>query len=271
MSSSNSCIYNQQQVEIILQSLPAFESTSVRALADTVAQKLGHKDASELGTYNSGKLMFPAIVTNACNRIKHLGYGIQKAGRGKWEKVEGQVALQAVAIESIQVHNEPEVKEVLREAEVELTVNIEEEEERVIEDHELLYSIDDPSTRDFFISQTPCFGKFVSSAKECGGCVLSLFCSALKGQQKKEKAQAKAQVKAKAQAVKEVAESVGLKASDIDVPDSAQLGNAKKLVARQDTTCCATGKPIKAGDTIWFIARWGLCIEEVGNALGLEG
>ena len=93
---SNSCIYNQQDAENVLIALPTFESMTTGALADLVAQKLGHKDASELGTYNSGKLMFPAIVTNACNRIKHLGYGIQKAGRGKWEKVDGQAVAQPV-------------------------------------------------------------------------------------------------------------------------------------------------------------------------------
>jgi hypothetical protein len=140
-----------------------------------------------------------------------------------------------------------------------------------VEDHQFLYDIEDPSTRDFFISQTRCFGKFVSSAKECGGCVLASFCSALKGERKQEKAQVKEVEKAVAVAVEEVAESVGLKKEDIKVPDSAQLSNAKKLVARQDTTCAATGQPIKSGETIWFIARWGLCKEEVGTALNLKG
>ena len=261
---SNSCIYNQQDAENVLIALPTFESMTTGQLADLVAQKLGHKDASELGRYDSGKLMFPSIVTNACNRIKHLGYGIRKAGRGKWEKVEA--SLQAQVDEIKVVKPVPVAKPVpKKEVEVELTVI----DDTPVEDHELLYSIEDPSTRDFFISQTPCFGKYVASASECGACVLASFCSALKGEMKKEKAQAKAQVKAQAQAVAEVAESVGLKASDIDVPDSAQLGSAKFLTARQDTTCCATGKPIKAGDSIWFIARWGLCIEEVGTALGL--
>jgi len=254
---SNSCIYNQQDAENVLIALPTFESMTTGALADLVAQKLGHKDASELGTYNSGKLMFPAIVTNACNRIKHLGYGIQKAGRGKWEKVDDQVAQPKPVV---QKPVEPK-----KEKEVELTVI----DDTPVEDHELLYDINDPSTRDFFISQTSCFGKYVASANECGACVLASFCSALKGEQKKEKAQAKATQKAQTKAIEEVAESVGLKASDIEVPSSAQLNNAKKLVARQDTTCCATGQPIKQGDTIWFIARWGLCKEEVGVALGL--
>ena len=261
---SNSCIYNQQDAENVLIALPTFESMTTGALADLVAQKLGHKDASELGTYNSGKLMFPAIVTNACNRIKHLGYGIQKAGRGKWEKVDGQAVAQPVVKPVAQP--KPVAKPVVqKKEEVALTVI----DNPPVEDHELLYDINDPSTRDFFISQTSCFGKYVASASECGACVLASFCSALKGEQKKEKAQAKVQAKAQAKAIEEVAQSVGLKASDIDVPDSAQLNNAKKLVARQDTTCCATGKKIKQGDTIWFIARWGLCLEEVGIALGL--
>lgn len=266
---SNSCVYNQQDAENVLQALSPFSAMTTSALADLVAQKLGHKDASELGTYNSGKLMFPAIVTNACNRIKHLGFGIRKAGRGKWEKV-GSLQAELDSIEVVVkpiVHKEVEVQEILREAEeVELTVI----DDTSVEDHELLYSIEDPSTRDFFISQTACFGKFVSSAKECGSCVLASFCSALKGEQKREKAQAKAQVKAQVEAVQQVAESVGLKASDIKVPDSAQLSSAKKLVARQDTTCAATGQSISAGETIWFIARWGLCKEEVGTALGLK-
>ena len=261
---SNTCIYNQTDAETVLIALPTFESMSTGQLADLVAQKLGHKDASELGTYNSGKLMFPAIVTNACNRIKHLGYGIQKAGRGKWEKVEGQQAVEKKAPKKVEKKAPKKVEKVQQE--LELTVI---EDDTPVEDHELLYDINDPSTRDFFISQTACFGKYVASAKECGACVLASFCSALKGEQKKEKAQAKAQEKAQTKAIEEVAESVGLKASDIDVPSSAQLNNAKKLVARQDTTCCATGKKIKAGETIWFIARWGLCKEEVGTALGL--
>jgi len=268
---SNSCVYNQQDAENVLQALSPFNPMATSALADLVAQKLGHKDASELGTYNSGKLMFPAIVTNACNRIRHLGFGIRKAGRGKWEKVAGGeevieiVATPVVATPAVAtpVVATPAVK---KEKEMELTVI----DDSPVEDHELLYSIDDPSTRDFFISQTPCFGKFVSSAKECGSCVLASFCSALKGEKKKEKRQVKEAETKQAQAVAEVAESVGLKASDIKVPDSAQLSNAKKLVARQDTTCAATGGAIKTGDTIWFIARWGLCKEEVGTALGLK-
>ena len=266
---SNSCVYNQQDAENVLQALSPFSAMTTGALADLVAQKLGHKDASELGTYNSGKLMFPAIVTNACNRIKHLGFGIKKAGRGKWEKVAGGQAQDEIKIKPPKVVATPVVTTPKKEVEVEVELTV--LDDLSVEDRDLLYDIDDPSTRDFFISQTPCFGKFTSSANECGHCVLSLFCSALKGEQKKEKAQAKAQVKAQQVAVKEVAESVGLKASDINVPDSAQLSSAKKLVARQDTTCAATGKPIKAGETIWFIARWGLCIEEVGTALGLEG
>ena len=263
---SNSCVYNQQDAENVLQALSPFSAMTTGALADLVAQKLGHKDASELGTYNSGKLMFPAIVTNACNRIKHLGWGIQKAGRGKWEKVVGGQAQDEIKIKPPKSVATPVATPKKEIEEVELTVL----DDTPVEDHELLYSIEDPSTRDFFISQTPCFGKFVSSAKECGSCVLASFCSALKGEQKKEKAQAKAQVKAQAKAVEEVAQSVGLKASDINVPDSAQLSSAKLLVARQDTTCAATGQPIKAGETIWFIARWGLCKEEVGKALGLD-
>ncbi|MAR83227.1 MAG: hypothetical protein CMF55_00315 [Legionellales bacterium] len=266
---SNSCVYNQQDAENVLQAMNPFSAMTTGALADLVAQKLGHKDASELGTYNSGKLMFPAIVTNACNRIKHLGFGIRKAGRGKWEKVAGGQAQDEIKITKSVATATPVVATPVvatPKKEVELTVL----DDTPVEDHELLYSIEDPSTRDFFISQTACFGKFVSSAKECGSCVLASFCSALKGEQKKEKAQAKASEKAQAKAVAEVAERVGLKASDINVPDSAQLSSAKKLVARQDTTCAATGRPIKAGETIWFIARWGLCKEEVGTALGLK-
>ena len=259
---SNSCMYNQNDAEKVLQNLLPFNAVSTAKLADLVAQKLGHKDASELGTYNSGKLMFPAIVTNACNRIKDLGFGIKKAGRGKWEKVAGGEAPVATPVATPVV-----ATPVVKKETVELTVI----DDSPVEDHQLLYSIEDPSTRDFFISQTPCFGKFVSSAKECSSCVLASFCSALKGELKKEKSQEKAQVKAQVKAVEEVAEKVGLKASDINVPDSAQLSNAKKLIARQDTVCAATGQPIKSGETIWFIARWGLCKEEVGTALGLEG
>ena len=42
-----------------------------------------------------------------------------------------------------------------------------------------------------------------------------------------------------------------------------------KLVSKIDTTCNATGQPIVAGETVWFIGRWGVVNERYGNLVGL--
>ena len=42
-----------------------------------------------------------------------------------------------------------------------------------------------------------------------------------------------------------------------------------KLVSKIDTTCNATGQSISAGESIWFIARWGVVSEAYGDSFGL--
>jgi len=126
-------------------------------------------------------------------------------------------------------------------------------------------------TLQFFIRETKCYGKHSSRAVECKSCVLVSFCSAFKAEQKAEAQEAKAQEVVAQEVVAQVAETVGVDASSITVPDGVVLSKGRRFAAKQAVKCTASGKEIKAGEFMVFVPSWGIISDDVAQALGFAG
>ena len=208
----------QSQLEPIIRNLPVFTNLKVAEIAVQVAQALGQPTVEACGAYKSGKLVLPAQVTNTLNGLAPTG-AVIKVGHGRWTKPSDA---NAVAVKAEPTPAPAPVEMVVAPAPVEeIEIDLMEmiEVAEAVDQADLLYDLTDAMTLDFFIAQTACFTKFVSSDKGCKACLLRSHCSTAKKSLKAERAEAK---KAEAVAVK-VKEEAGVK---VDLPDGVDISSA---------------------------------------------
>ncbi len=248
----------QSQLEPIILSLPQFANLKVAEIAIQVAQALGQPTVEACGAYKSGKLVLPAQVTNTLNGLAPTG-SVVKVGHGRWSKPSADAVVVKTEIEPTPAPVEMVVAPApVEEVEIDLMEMIEVAEQ--VDQADLLYDLTDAMTLDFFIAQTACFTKFVSSDKGCKACLLKAHCSTAKKSLKAERAEAK---KAEAEAVK-VKEEAGVK---VDLPDGIDLSTARNLKASGSAVCVATGEPITEGESMWFVPRFGVLSNKAYQAL----
>jgi len=252
----------QSQIEPIIASLPSFDNLKVAEIAVQVAQALGQPTVESCGSYKSGKLVLPAQITNTLNGLAPSG-SVIKVGHGRWSKPSGQPTMQpdVKMVVASQIAMQEVVEEEVEEEEVEEVDLLEMiEVAEVVDESNLIYDLSDAMTLDFFIAQTACFSKYVSSDKGCKNCLLKTHCMTSKKALKAERATAKAE-RAQAQAVKEEA---GVK---VDLPDGVDITSARQLIASGMAVCVATGDKIKEGEPMWFVPRFGVLSNQAYQAL----
>ena len=217
----------------VINALKGESNIKVATLAERVAHQMGFKDSLEAGVYPSGKAKLPSLATNVLNALRAEGMAT-KVGHGRWAdpalvSAPAPAPAPPAPVEMVQV--EPPA------------------------DGGGWWSLNDPTQRDFFISQQACFSTFSSRDKECGNCLLAPWCKPAKEEVKAAKAAEKA--------AKEAANAVSL-------PEGVDLSEVEWVTTTCPMECVASGEEVPEGTSVAFIPAWGIVTKEVAETLGIN-
>ena len=156
------------------------------------------------------------------------------------------------------------------EEEVEVTMemlfgfNIDDDEEEVkTKTNPTLYNVNDEDTLIRLVATTPCFGKALKTDPACQGCPLFEHCFEKKGVSNKDK---KIKRESKKDALQKALQ-LGYDLSQVKVPKSAQLNDAKEFESHGVAKCAVSGEEIEYGEVAFYVPYWGVLKKAIAECL----